>query len=52
MDGHKIFKNAAIPIILMLIGLYHYTQNLFLSIIIGIGIYAIASSIDKFIKKR
>ena len=52
MDGHKIFKNAAIPIILMLIGLYHYTQNLPLSIIAGIGIYAIASSIDRFIKKR
>ena len=52
MDGHKIFKNAAIPIILMTIGLYHYTQNLLLSIIAGIGIYAIASSIDRFIKKR
>ncbi len=29
-----------------------YTQNLPLSIIAGIGIYAIASSIDRFIIKR
>lgn len=52
MDGHKIFKNAAIPVILMIAGLCRYTQNLPLSIIAGIGIYAIASSIDRFIKKR
>lgn len=52
MDGHKIFKNAAIPVILMIIGLCRYTQNLFLSIIVGIGFYAIASAIDRFIKKR
>lgn len=52
MDGHKIFKNVAIPVILMIIGLYRYTQNLLLSIIAGIGIYAIASAIDRFIKKR
>ena len=52
MDEHKIFKNAAIPVILMIIGLNHYTQNLLLSIIAGIGIYAIVSSIDRFIKKR
>ena len=52
MDGHKIFKNATIPVILMVIGLYHYTQNLLLSIIAGIGIYTIASSIDRFMKKR
>lgn len=52
MDGHKIFKNGAIPVILMIIGLYHYTQNLLLSIIAGTGIYVIASSIDRFIKKR
>lgn len=48
MDGHKIFKNAAIPVILMIVGLCRYTQNLPLSIIAGIGIYAIASSIDRF----
>ncbi len=52
MDGHKIFKNAAIPVILMIVGLCRYMQNLPLSIIAGIGIYAIASSIDRFIKKR
>ena len=52
MDEHKIFKNAAVPVILMITGLHHYTQNLLLSIIAGIGIYAIASSIDRFIKKR
>ncbi len=46
MDEHKIFKNAAIPVILMIIGLNHYTQNLLLSIIAGTGIYAIASFID------
>lgn len=51
MDGHKIFKNAAIPVILMIVGLCRYTQNLPLSIIAGIGIYAIASSIDRFIKR-
>ncbi len=40
MDGHKIFKNAAaIPVILMIVGLCRYTQNLPLSIIAGIGIY-------------
>ncbi len=52
MDEHKIFKNAAVPVILMITGLHHYTQNLLLSIIAGTGIYAIASSIDRFIKKR
>ncbi len=52
MDGHKIFKTAIIPVILMIIGLKHFTQNLPLSIIAGIGIYAIASFIDKSIKKR
>ena len=51
MDGHKIFKNAAIPVILMIVGLCRYTQNLPLSIIAGIGIYAMASSIDRFIKR-
>ena len=52
MDEHKIFKNTAIPVILMITGLCHYTQNVLLSIIAGIGIYAIASSVDRFIKKR
>ena len=52
MDEHKIFKNAAIPVILMITGLCHCTQNLLLSVIAGIGIYALASSIDRFVKKR
>lgn len=52
MDKHKIFKTAIIPVILMIIGLNHFTKNLPLSIIAGIGIYVIASFIDRFIKKR
>lgn len=52
MDGHKIFKTAAIPIVLLIIGLKHYIQNLVISITVGIGIYVIAYFIDKFIKKR
>ena len=50
MNEHKIFKNASIPVTLMIIGLYHYTQNLLLSIIAGIEIYVIVSSIDRFIR--
>ena len=37
MDGHKIFKTAAIPIVLLIIGLKHYIQNLVISITVGIG---------------
>ena len=52
MDGHKIFKTAAIPVVLMIIGLKHYTQNPVVSIAAGTGIYFIAYFIDKHIKKR
>jgi len=52
MGEHKIFKTTIIPVILMIVGLKHFTQNLPLSIIAGIIIYIIAFSIDKFIKKR
>lgn len=48
MNGHKVFKTAAVPIILMIIGLKYYTQNLAISIAAGIGVYFI----DKHIKKR
>ena len=52
MDGHKIFKTATIPIVLMIIGLKHYTQNLVVSIVAGIGIYFAVYFIDRHIKKR
>lgn len=52
LGEHKIFKTAIIPVILMIVGLKHFTQNLPLSIIAGIGIYFAASFIEKFIKKR
>lgn len=52
MDEHKIFKTAAIPIVLLIIGLKHYTKNLVVSIAVGIGIYVISYFIDKHIKKR
>lgn len=52
MNGHKVFKTAAIPIILMIIGLKHYTQNLAISMVAGTGVYFIAYFIDKHIKKR
>lgn len=51
MDEHKIFKTAVIPIILMIIGLKHITQNLTLSIVVGIGIYLNALFIDKLIRR-
>ena len=52
MDEHKIFKTAAIPIIFMIIGLEHYTQNLVFSIAAGIGIYLIICFIDGHIIKK
>jgi hypothetical protein len=52
MEEHKIFKTAVIPVILLIIGIKHFTQSLLLSIIAGIGIYIAASFIDRFIKKR
>lgn len=51
MEEHKIFKTAAVPIILMIIGLKRYAQNGILPIAAGIGIYLIASFIDKLIKR-
>lgn len=45
MSEHKIFKTSITPVVL--IGLKHFTHNLPLSIIAGIGIYIIASYIDE-----
>ena len=52
MDKHKIFRTAAIPVILMITGLKHCTENLFFSIFVVTGIYLIASFLDNHIKKR
>ena len=52
MDEHKIFKTAAIPVILMIIGLNHWIKNLLVSVIAGIGIYAIVFFKDRFLKNR
>lgn len=49
MENHKIFKTAAIPFILMIIGLNHFTQNLALSIIAGIDIYLFAFLVDTIV---
>lgn len=48
-NGHKIFETGEIPVLLMVIGLKHFTQNLFLSIAVGAGIYLLASFIDRFL---
>lgn len=43
MNDHKIFKTAVRPALLMMIGVKNCTNNLFLSIIVGIVIYVIIS---------
>lgn len=47
MNDHKVFKTAIVPILLMIAGLKNYTHNLLLSIVIGIGLYILASLVDK-----
>jgi len=52
MDGHKIFRNAAAPVLLMLIGLNRCTHNLALAFLIGAGLFIAALYIDGIFKDR
>lgn len=46
MKENKAFKTAIVPVLLMIIGLIHFTQSLFLSVVMGICIYALSYFID------
>ena len=52
MKDNKVFKTAIRPILLMIVGLVHFTQNLLLSIVLGICIYFLVNFIDRDFKKR
>lgn len=52
MKDNKVFKTAIAPVLLMIIGLVHFTQDLFLSIVLGICICFLAYFIDRAFKER
>ena len=51
MKENKVFKTAIIPVLLMIIGLIHFTHDLLLSTGTGICIYVLAYFIDQEFKK-
>ena len=51
MRENKLFNTPIIPVLLMLIGLMHFTHDLPLSIIIGICLYVPAHFIDQISKR-
>ena len=52
MKDNKVFKTAIRSVLLMIVGLVHFTQNLLLSIVLGICIYFLANFMDRDFKKR
>lgn len=50
MKENKIFKTAIVRVLLIVIGLIHFTEDMPLSIEIGICIYVIAYFIDQTFK--
>lgn len=47
MKEHQVFKTPLIPVILMVAGLDHVFENIVLSILVGIGLYAAAVWMDR-----
>ena len=52
MREHQVFKTPLIPVILMITGVDHVLENIFLSAVVGIGIYAAAVWIEQVWKER
>ncbi|MDE7477316.1 MAG: hypothetical protein K2M91_05085 [Lachnospiraceae bacterium] len=50
MNEHQVFKTPLIPVIMMVIGLNYLLENLPLSALLGIGIYASVIGIEQLIR--